>query len=215
MSTTKWQGKGKTGQEHISRFPVLTLCIPMGFPIKFDTAKSGWSIVYIEGSQVIISKKYSRTSVARTLMARSPCLDRTLFLVPRGYFIWKVTLDGQNYPWLELIFMVPSLFEPMKFYCIYLSFLSLKIIFVFPKSGDPDEMPLYAAFHLGLHCLSRYQFRGFCNFLVHKGFKEEHSGSVVECLTQDRGVAGSSLTGGTELCCPQPISTGSPHEDSF
>ena len=30
----------------------------MEFSIKFDTVKSGQSIVYIEGSQVIISKKY-------------------------------------------------------------------------------------------------------------------------------------------------------------
>ena len=29
----------------------------MEFPIKFDTVKSGWSIVYTEGSQVIIEKK--------------------------------------------------------------------------------------------------------------------------------------------------------------
>ena len=28
----------------------------MEFPLQFDTVKSGWSIVYIEGSQVIISK---------------------------------------------------------------------------------------------------------------------------------------------------------------
>ena len=28
----------------------------MEFPIKFDTVKSGWSIVYFKGSQVIISK---------------------------------------------------------------------------------------------------------------------------------------------------------------
>ena len=28
----------------------------------------------------------------------------------------------------------------------------------------------------------------------------EHSGSVVKCLTQDRGAAGSSLTGVTVLC---------------
>ena len=32
-----------------------------------------------------------------------------------------------------------------------------------------------------------------------KGLRE-HSGSVVECLTQDRGAAGSSLTGVTALC---------------
>ena len=64
----------------------------MEFPIKFDTVKSGWSIVYIEGSQVIISKKY------------------TLFL-------------------------------------------SLKINSVLANRADPDEMPHYVAFHLGLHCL--------------------------------------------------------------
>ena len=28
----------------------------------------------------------------------------------------------------------------------------------------------------------------------------QHSGSVVECLNRDQGVAGSSLTGGTALC---------------
>ena len=37
-------------------FLVFTLFEPMEFSIKLDTIKSGWSIVYIEGSQVIISK---------------------------------------------------------------------------------------------------------------------------------------------------------------
>ena len=32
---------------------------PMEFSIKFDTVKPGWSIVNIEGSQVIISKNFS------------------------------------------------------------------------------------------------------------------------------------------------------------
>ena len=30
---------------------------PMEFPIKFDTVESGWSILYFEGSQAIISKQ--------------------------------------------------------------------------------------------------------------------------------------------------------------
>ena len=34
-----------------------------------------------------------------------------------------------------------------------LHFFSLKIEFGFTFREDPDEMPLYAAFHLGLHCL--------------------------------------------------------------
>ena len=33
--------------------------------------------------------------------------------------------------------------------------LSLKIFFVFSNSADPDVMPHYAAFHLGLHCLPK------------------------------------------------------------
>ena len=32
---------------------MLTLCVPIEFSIKFDTVKSGWSIVYIEGSHVL------------------------------------------------------------------------------------------------------------------------------------------------------------------
>ena len=35
-----------------------TLFRPMEFSIKLHTVKSGWSIVYIEGSHVIISKNY-------------------------------------------------------------------------------------------------------------------------------------------------------------
>ena len=34
----------------------------------------------------------------------------------------------------------------------------------------------------------------------HRIWYEEYSGSVIECLTWDQGVEGSSLTGGTALC---------------
>ena len=34
----------------------------------------------------------------------------------------------------------------------------LKIVFVLANNINPDEMPLYAAFHLGLHCLPKYMF---------------------------------------------------------
>ena len=40
-------------------------------------------------------------------------------------------------------------------------FLSMNINFVLANSADPDEMPPYAAFHLGIHCLQKYLFRGF------------------------------------------------------
>ena len=39
-------------------------------------------------------------------------------------------------------------------------FMSLKIVFICAISADPDEMPPYAAFHLGLHYLPRYLFTG-------------------------------------------------------
>ena len=32
----------------------LTLFVPKEFPTKFDTVKSGWSIIYIEGTQKIL-----------------------------------------------------------------------------------------------------------------------------------------------------------------
>ena len=38
--------------------------------------------------------------------------------------------------------------------------------FVLANSADPDEMLQYAAFHLGLHCLPKYQ-----GFLVCKGLR--------------------------------------------
>ena len=34
--------------------------------------------------------------------------------------------------------------------------MSLKNVFVFANSTEPDEMPPNTAFHLGLHCLSKY-----------------------------------------------------------
>ena len=37
------------------------------------------------------------------------------------------------------------------------------IVFVSANSADPDEVPLYVAFHLGLHCLLQYPFRDFQN----------------------------------------------------
>ena len=43
----------------------------------------------------------------------------------------------------------------------YNVFWSLGIVFTFTNSVDPDEMPHFAAFHLGFHCFSKYLFRSF------------------------------------------------------
>ena len=40
---------------------------------------------------------------------------------------------------------------------------SMKIVFILANSADPDEMPPYAAFHLGLYCLPNYLFTGVQN----------------------------------------------------
>ena len=40
-------------------------------------------------------------------------------------------------------------------------FQSLTIVFILAKSAGPDEMLHFAAFHLGLHYLPKYPFRGF------------------------------------------------------
>ena len=34
------------------------------------------------------------------------------------------------------------------------------IVFDLANGADPDEMPHFAAFHLGFHCLSKYTFTG-------------------------------------------------------
>ena len=37
----------------------------------------------------------------------------------------------------------------------------MNIVLVLANDVDPDEMPHYAAFHLGIHCLPKYPLRGF------------------------------------------------------
>ena len=81
---------------------ILTLFIPMKYPIKFDKVKSAWSITYIKGSQV-------------------------------SYVISKKNIVS----------------------------FSLKNDFVLANTADPDEMPHEATFHLVLHYLPNYPFRGF------------------------------------------------------
>ena len=51
---------------------------------------------------------------------------------------------------------------------LYSYCLNMKIFFTFTNSVDPDEMLYYAAFHLGLYCLTKDSFRGFPNtVLIH------------------------------------------------
>ena len=49
----------------------------------------------------------------------------------------------------------------------------MHICLIFAKSADPDEMPHYATFHRGLHCLPKYPFAGIDN---EKGWKKTFCG---------------------------------------
>ena len=58
--------------------------------------------------------------------------------------------------WCDTINMGPHVINSkLKLYF----FLSVKIVFVLVNSANPDEMPHYVAFHLGLHCLPQNAFR--------------------------------------------------------
>ena len=83
-----------------NKYRLLTLLRQMEFLTTFYTAKSGWSIVYMEG------------------------------------------VTGYNFQNNNLS-------------------LSLKIDFVLANSADPDEIPHYAAIHMGISCLSKYPIRVF------------------------------------------------------
>ena len=40
-------------------------------------------------------------------------------------------------------------------------YVCLKVVLILADNADPDEMQHHAAFHLGLHCFSKYLFRRF------------------------------------------------------
>ena len=79
----------------------------------------------------------------------------------------------------------------------YYIFISLKIVFTLINSADLDEMLHFAAFHLDFHCFPKQAYLGVFSL---QRVNRERSGSVIECLTQDRGAVGLSLTGVTALC---------------
>ena len=64
------------------------------------------------------------------------------------------------------------------------------------NSEEPDEMPMNAVFNRS-YCLIKQKQSSEKD--IHT-CDRECSGSVVECLTRDRGAAGGSLTGVTAFC---------------
>ena len=62
------------------------------------------------------------------------------------------TLIGSNYPCLELIFMVPKVFEPLKFDCSFYFVKHDDVLRVFllelPHRGDIIEYTQYTIFNI-------------------------------------------------------------------
>ena len=61
---------------------------------------------------------------------------------------------------IDIISMVMSIVY-LKGSQIEFVFLSLKVVLILVSSAGSDEMQHHAAFHLGLHYLPKYPFRGF------------------------------------------------------
>ena len=53
-------------------------------------------------------------------------------------------------------------------------FLSLKIVCILANSLDPNEMPHFGAFYLGLHCLPHYLFALLVSRLSSEKRKKKH-----------------------------------------
>ena len=63
------------------------------------------------------------------------CYRKSEILIMSPVLALLSTLTGSNYPGLELIFMVPKVFEPLKFDCISAT-LRIKLIFFISNASN-------------------------------------------------------------------------------
>ena len=122
---------------------------------RFDTEESGWSIIYIEGSQIIISKILLNFFLWRSILSLQTvktcmCIDYKIILFrPMEFSItFDIVMSGWFITYIEGSHIIIS-----KRYCI--SFSEDRY------SADPDAMRHYVAFHLGHQFLQKYPFRGY------------------------------------------------------
>ena len=98
------------------------------------------------------------------------CVKRTLSKRPKvvlkiNYHLMQAKREHSAIlsTFIKLLFAIKifvlSIFE-WPFYTGLTVFLSLNVVLILANSADHDEMQLYAAFHLGFHCLPKYPFRG-------------------------------------------------------
>ena len=71
------------------------------------------------------------------------------------------TLIGSNYPCLELIFMVPKVFEPLKFDCIRINICKYNRTVQEPSHGNLD----IASTNFGLRLMIVVRFRFYFDII--------------------------------------------------
>ena len=105
----------------------------------------------------------SSVDIVNTDLHDNPLYANGLFLL-----IWdnKLGIVHCTYEGFQVMIL-----KKILYFSVWRSF------FTFANSVYPDEMLHYAAFHLGLHCLQKYSFRGFPKQRVKKGI----GCSQIEC----------------------------------
>ena len=121
----------------------------MDFLIQTDTISMDLSILYFKGTQVGILNLYFFLIIHLSKEERAQFLALLYVMFTCEFVTFPYGILGQVW---YLIVSIPDL-------CLLPTLLTLA------NSVDPNEMQHYAAFHLGLHCLPKYSFRG----LVYKG----------------------------------------------
>ena len=110
-----------------------------------------WWHQFCDGLQCVYVKYKCRASTAREWLLiawdTACCAIITLYTQMNSSFWFDSVNLGES-----IVFIKGS----KVWFANKIVFLPLQIVFVFANSVDYDEMPYYAVFHLGLHCLSKY-----------------------------------------------------------
>ena len=69
--------------------------------------------------------------------------------------------------------------------------VALKVVLILTNSVDPDEIPHHVAYHLALHCLTKYPFRGFWSekgYFIYTIQDDVASGNGITPCNKTRGL---------------------------
>ena len=86
-------------------------------------------------------------SMRRFQLENTACLhieeNRNIIPIMPPDLALSSTLIGSSYPCLELIFMVPKVFEPLKFDCIYLVYSSATVLRIHKFHSVVNEQQVF------------------------------------------------------------------------